>query len=199
MQAVCDHNGIFTDYNLGWPGCVQDSTVFKLSDVWIERSVRFGDEEFILVDKGYFDYTIQSNANVISGYPLTKFSIRPFADYDLTSNPVVAERRKKWNHKLSSLRISVEHAFGRLKGRFPYLREIRGADLTETYCVIEALFVLHNILEGLHDDPMEIDDFVDELEEYEENVEARQADQNLGLEDLFRAGDLHRKALVNLM
>ena len=141
MQAVCDHNGIFTDYDLGWPGCVQDSTVFKLSDVWIERAIRFASDEYILVDKGSYSFfaVLYRYLQGSLGYPLTKISIRPFANYDLTSNPVVAERRKKWNRRLSSLRISVEHAFGRLKGRFPYLREITGTDLTETYRFVEAL------------------------------------------------------------
>lgn len=82
-----------------------------------------------------------------SGYPLTTFSIRPFNDYDLTGNPTEAAQRKAWNRQLSSVQIFVEHAFGRLKGRFPYLRFMPGRNMTEMYRIIEALMIVHNILE----------------------------------------------------
>ena len=58
VQAVCDHNGLFTDYDLGWPGCMQDSTVFRLSEVWIELAMRFARDEYILVDKGYLCFIV---------------------------------------------------------------------------------------------------------------------------------------------
>jgi len=34
LQAICDHRGIFTAYELGWPGSVADSTIFEESDMW---------------------------------------------------------------------------------------------------------------------------------------------------------------------
>lgn len=69
---------------------------------------------------------ILSVGTSVVGYPLTKYSIRPFHDHDLTSDPDEARRRKAWNCKFSSLRVRIEHVFGRLKGRFPYLRCIPG-------------------------------------------------------------------------
>jgi hypothetical protein len=52
VQAICDHRGIFTDYELGWPGSVADSTIFKESDMWKRRHTYFDEDEYILVDKG---------------------------------------------------------------------------------------------------------------------------------------------------
>lgn len=52
MQAVVDILGRFRDHDLGWPGSVNDSTVFKESDLWRNRDHYFAPDEYILVDKG---------------------------------------------------------------------------------------------------------------------------------------------------
>jgi hypothetical protein len=54
IQAICDHRGIFTDYELGWPGSVANSTIFKESEMWLKRHEYFAEGEYILVDKGVF-------------------------------------------------------------------------------------------------------------------------------------------------
>lgn len=53
MQAIVDLCARFRDYDLGWPGSVNDSTVFKESDLWRYRHIYFGEGEYILVDKGF--------------------------------------------------------------------------------------------------------------------------------------------------
>ncbi|EPQ55387.1 hypothetical protein GLOTRDRAFT_93845 [Gloeophyllum trabeum ATCC 11539] len=50
--VICDHRGIILDYEAGWPGSVADSTVFKESDLWKNRTRYFANDEYILVDKG---------------------------------------------------------------------------------------------------------------------------------------------------
>ena len=52
IQATCDHRAIFTSYDFGWPGSVQDSRVFKNSHLWRHKDEYFGEHEYILVDKG---------------------------------------------------------------------------------------------------------------------------------------------------
>lgn len=37
---------------MGWPGSVQDTTVFRESRIWKNKSEHFEDDEFILADKG---------------------------------------------------------------------------------------------------------------------------------------------------
>ncbi|KZS94893.1 hypothetical protein SISNIDRAFT_473838 [Sistotremastrum niveocremeum HHB9708] len=52
VQATCDHRAIFTSYDLGWPGCVNDAAVWKESCVWENRASYFAPDEYILADKG---------------------------------------------------------------------------------------------------------------------------------------------------
>lgn len=102
---------------------------------------------------------ILTDPYICSGYPLTKFTIRPFSDSDLTNDPDEAKRRRDWNRRLSKLQIAIEHAFGMLKGRFPSLRDMPGVDLDRIFKTIEALMVIHNILVEMDDDPAEIDGY----------------------------------------
>lgn len=95
----------------------------------------------------------------IVGYALTKFTIHPFSENDLTNDPKEACVRKEWNFQLSHIRIAIEHAFGCLKGRFPLLRGLPGNNLDEMYKLIEALLITHNILTELGDDPKLIEGF----------------------------------------
>nr|AGC14732.1 hypothetical protein [Lentinula edodes] len=133
-------------------------------------------------------------------YPLTKFTIRPFNDYDLTLNPVEARRRKKWNRQLSCMRIFVEHGFGRLKGRFPILRCIPSRHLGEAYKMIESLMIVHNILEVIGDDPYTITGFTGsggEQEVTDSTVEVAERDADLEGDDFYRTGLLRRKLLMD--
>lgn len=57
IQATCDHRAIFTSYDFGWPGSVQDSRVFKNSHLWRQRDEYFEPNEYIIVDKGDFTGT----------------------------------------------------------------------------------------------------------------------------------------------
>ena len=65
IQATVDHCGRFTSYELGWPGSVQDSRVWKNSDLWLNRNEYFQEHEYILVDKGtYLTLHLSSLNNV---------------------------------------------------------------------------------------------------------------------------------------
>ncbi|KAE9411318.1 hypothetical protein BT96DRAFT_803896 [Gymnopus androsaceus JB14] len=52
VQATVDDECRFTSFDLGWPGCVTDSKIFKYSHLWRHRHHYFKDGEYILVDKG---------------------------------------------------------------------------------------------------------------------------------------------------
>lgn len=141
------------------------------------------------------------------GYPLTKFTIRPFTDTELTNDPVEAKRRRDWNRRLSKLRISIEHAFGMLKGRFPSLRNMPGQNLDRIFKTIEALMVVHNILVEMHDDPAEIDGYNGDEDlglfgpargglDEQATRRTREVD-NLRETDLHRLGVYRRKLLLN--
>ncbi|EJC99238.1 uncharacterized protein FOMMEDRAFT_69517, partial [Fomitiporia mediterranea MF3/22] len=87
------------------------------------------------------------------------FTIRPFAEYDITANRLEARQRRDWNFNLSKVRVCIEHAFGRLKGCFPCLRNLPGYDLEAMWRTVEACMILHNILQGIRDDPTTIEGF----------------------------------------
>lgn len=132
------------------------------------------------------------------GYPLTQHTIRPFADYDLTNDAAESQRRKTWNRQLLSLRISIEHAFGLLKGRFPYLRQIPGWDLEKIYKFVEALMVVHNILILQGDDPHEIEGFVGDAGVANGPGAEHAAQNDVDRDTAFRMGTLRRKQLLDL-
>lgn len=115
----------------------------------------------------------------------------------MTREPEEAVIRKQWNRHLSSLRIFVEHAFGRLKGRFPYLRFIPGKDLNEIYNMIEALLIIHNILEARNDDPNTIEGFngaeADDVDEIRGDAPPDLIDPD---EDALYAQGLYRRKLL---
>jgi len=151
-----DHHGIILEYELGWPGSVADTTAFKQSDLWVKKGDYFEADEYILADKGMTSSQQCQLLTTMPGYPLTKHTIRPFAEHDLTNDPGEASKQRHWNRELSHLRVRVEHAFGVLKGRFPSLRGFRGHDLRQVWKFIESLLILHNILQEFGDDPFTI-------------------------------------------
>lgn len=64
---------------------------------------------------------------------------------------------RDFNKLLSSIRIASEHTFGRLKGRFPSLKDMGPHDdLDDLYNVIEALMILHNVCIDWGDQPEDI-------------------------------------------
>jgi hypothetical protein len=135
----------------------------------------------------------------VTGYPLTQWTMRPFADHDLTNNADEAARRKQFNVHLSRARQRVEHAIGRLKGRFRILRSIPGYKMPEIFKMVESLFVLHNILEELGDDPATIEGFNgeedDTVREAMANLRARAGERN-DSDTLLSGGLLRRKILL---
>ncbi|KAG8688962.1 hypothetical protein FRC11_004419, partial [Ceratobasidium sp. 423] len=110
--------------------------MWKMSHIWRQRHLYFNTDEWIMADKGY---------------PITAFTIQPFAEYDITGDAEVAEIRTQWNVAFSAKRVIIEHAFAQLKSRFPSLRVFPGWKLKLMYREIEALLILHNICVSRHD------------------------------------------------
>jgi hypothetical protein len=133
------------------------------------------------------------------GYPLTRCTIRPFSDTDLTNDAAESQRRKLFNKKLSSLRQAVKHAFGRLKGQFPILRDFKGYRMDIIYKTVEALLVLYNILASRGDDPDSIEGFNGEEDPDVAEVAAVHAfrPREAHAADEFSVGIVRRKLLLD--
>ena len=98
----------------------------------------------------------------------------------------------------------MEHAFGRLKGRFPILRALPSRDMRRAFHLIESLMILHNILEERGDDPTTIAGFNGKArEDEEEGLDNDDTDDDEehhdDADELYYMGRERRKQLVQLM
>jgi hypothetical protein len=125
-----------------WPGSVHDSRIFKNSSIYpIMQGI--GNNAFLLGDQGY--------------------SIAPFlmTPYENILTPL--ERRFNMSHCRN--RILIEHAFGQLKSRFPFLKACIRVKTERIPSYICACFILHNIAKSIHDP-----DFAEEYFDEEEDI-----------------------------
>ncbi|EIM92557.1 uncharacterized protein STEHIDRAFT_107036 [Stereum hirsutum FP-91666 SS1] len=119
VQAVVDEFCRFLNFELGWPGSVPDSSMWKQSWVWLNRVDLFGEDQYVMGDK-----------------------VRPFNENEISHAADGAERKRmrSFNKELSGVRAWVEQAFGRLKARFPSLKEIGTPDdMSELYNAVAAM------------------------------------------------------------
>jgi hypothetical protein len=70
LQVICNHRGIFTAYELGWPGFIADSTIFKESDMWQRHHKYFAEDEYILVHMVTENFTRLSSGLIL--HPTTQ-------------------------------------------------------------------------------------------------------------------------------
>lgn len=129
------------------------------------------------------------------GYPSSPYVVRPFSEPELLKASAEDQvRMRMFNKRLSSVRISVEHAFGIFKGRFLSLR-VMGPhdDVQDIYRVIEALIILHNFCIEHDDRPEDIYDFVLQLDRDEYPPDDYDADVNEDEDFGYRGitGDAH--------
>ncbi len=135
---VCDHRRIFTFYSVGHVGSVHDNRVLRCSKLASETENYFVDKQYILGDSAYgtnFSF-------IVSPYK------RPLADVGFN---------RTFNYLLSKSRITIEHAIGILKSRFPRLRDgftevIRDEKDNEFVCkAIVSAIILHNVCRVVND------------------------------------------------
>ena len=64
-QGIVNDSGIFTSFDVGWPGSVHDARVFRNSSFYKNYSQLIQDDDYLLGD---------------SAYPISPFLIPPFKD-----------------------------------------------------------------------------------------------------------------------
>eukprot|EP00733_Pompholyxophrys_punicea_P001705 Pompholyxophrys_punicea_v1_NODE_958_length_1097_cov_10.704415.p2 type:complete len:169 gc:universal NODE_958_length_1097_cov_10.704415:575-69(-) len=103
--AVCDESGKFTFVDVGSPGSLHDARIFKRSelfDMMLRRNMQyFPNICYLLGD---------------SAYPLLPWLLTPFPE-----RAQMQEFERIYNRIHSSMRMTIERAFGKLKGRFRIL------------------------------------------------------------------------------
>ena len=146
VQFVCNDDRV-CDLDVGWHGSAHDSKVWNRSAVkdYMEEQRRF----LIAGD---------------SGYPISDILMKPYSEAECQAE---VERdgtttRRRFNAKLSGLRtVMSEHHFGRMKKRFPILRQLR-CHLGLSQEIIVACTVVYNLLSRWRDpEPEDQIDFVE--------------------------------------
>ena len=143
VQAVVDHNFLFRDLCIGWPGSVHDARVFANSSLF--KKITSGEllkGESLQVQ----GQTLQTFLLGDSAYPLLPWLIKPFP----FSSSLNSEQ-KRCNYRLSRARVVVEIAFGRLKARWRRLAKQIDMHVDNVPHIIAACCVLHNMCEIHHD------------------------------------------------
>ncbi|EMP29947.1 hypothetical protein UY3_12939 [Chelonia mydas] len=138
LQALVDHKGHFTNINVGWPGKVHDTHVFRIAGLFQQlqqgtyfpdQKITFGDVEMPIVILGD------------PAYPLMPWLMKPYTG-------TLDSSQELFNYRLSKCRMVVECAFGHLKARWHSL--LSRLDLSETNIpiIITACCALYNICES---------------------------------------------------
>ena len=126
---ICSNDKVIYDVDAGWPGSTHDARVFRASRL----------RNFLETDQSR--YMIAAD----SAYPI---SLKVMKHYE---RPTL-QMHHTFNCRLNGLRtVSSENVYGRLKQRFPILRQLR-MDLTRAQRVVLACCVLHNMAEEFKDE-----------------------------------------------
>ena len=140
LQAVVDSEGKFTDTNVGRPGSIHDARVFSLSSIRAKmvNGTLFNPNPVRRINGQDVPLLILGDP----AYPLLPNLMKGYTGYGLTAV------QKHFNNKLSSARFVVEHAFGRLKGRWRILNKKNDLRIDFMRPLVHTCCTLHNICES---------------------------------------------------
>ncbi|KAH9320546.1 hypothetical protein KI387_015185 [Taxus chinensis] len=152
VQVIVDSNMRFMDVFAGWPGSVNDSRLLRNSSFYklCEGGERLNGRSVSLGLTHMREYIIGDG-----GYPLLPWLITPFSG-------ALTNEKREFNFKLSSTRIVVECAFGRLKSTWRILHSmICQPNLKMLPKTILVCCILHNMLLAFDEgcvDPIDVDE-----------------------------------------
>ena len=129
------------DINVGWPGRVHDARIWSHSAILekLQSNTFFGPGwKDTIAGQEFFNLYLLGDA----AYPASPSLVKGFVGSGLS------KKQDHFNWKLSGARMTVERAFGRLKGRWKILQKpIALSTLKGSVEYIGACCVLHNLCE----------------------------------------------------
>ena len=152
LQALVDHNYLFMNTYVGWPGSVHDARVLSNSEVFAKG------ESGTLAPSSVKQICGVHVPVVILGdpaYPLLTWLMKPYTGTGLS------QEQRRFNYRLSRARIVVECAFGRLKGRWRSLLKRSDVRVDFMSTVVTSCCILHNVCE-VHKDGFD-EEWLDEV------------------------------------
>ncbi|GLJ06678.1 hypothetical protein SUGI_0044900 [Cryptomeria japonica] len=162
LQAIVDSNMRFMDVFTGWPGSINDARLLRNSAFYrlCEGGERLNGMSVSIGSSSIREYIVGDG-----GYPLLPWLITPFSG-------AATDDKKSFNFKLSSTRIVVEHAFGKLKGVWRILNsKMCHPNLQMLPKTIFVCCILHNIMLTYEED----DNDPSYLDEHENNIPNNEA------------------------
>ena len=179
VQAVVDHNYLFTDLYIGWPGSVHDARVLANSAIYHKSNNKEHLQGDVLA---VGNHSVPTFLVSDSAYPLLPWLMKPFA-----MSPRLTGEKKTFNYRICRGRVVVEIAFGHLKARWRRLLKQNDMRVDNVAHVVAACCMLHNICE-IHGDTFD-DEWLQDTSEYLSPPEQQTAARN-------ESGDGVRNALM---
>lgn len=135
MQAIVDYNYLFRDITMKHPGSVHDASVLKDSNIFKQFHDIIPKHPRII-----YNCSIPLMLAGDPAYPLLPWLLKGYTGS-------VTPEQESFNTYLSSSRIFVENAFGRLKARWRIL--LKRSDINYKFMpsVTQTCVILHNIVE----------------------------------------------------
>ncbi|XP_065121943.2 uncharacterized protein [Paramisgurnus dabryanus] len=155
LQAVVDHRSRFTNINVGWPGSVHDARVLRNSTLFhLAENGQLFPTETQEIEGVHIPVMLLGDP----AYPLMSWLMKGFPD-----NGHLSREQRLFNYRLSRARMTVECAFGQLKGRWRCLLKKIEVSITRVPTIISACCVLHNLC-SMNDDTF-LDAWMQDVEE----------------------------------
>jgi hypothetical protein len=157
IQAVCDYRYRFLDVVIRWPGSVHDARIF--SNSIINRKMASGTiprcPAVIVPNEQAVPVCLLADP----AYPLLPHVMKEFVGGGQTM------QEQFYGYRLSSARMTIECAFGRLKGRFGCLRRNMDINMKDLPRLVHACFIMHNFCETRNNSLPEV--LVEEAQTYD--------------------------------
>jgi DDE superfamily endonuclease len=153
MLIVCDEQSRVLYYHIGWPGSVHDNRVWRNCAMQKHPSRFFSKKQYLLGD---------------SAFTASNIMIPPFKTHGGGS---LSNNKTAFNTLLAKPRVKSEHCIGILKGRFPFLRNIRlkiatKEDMHRLIDYVRGTVILHNFLRNEN-----VQEWIDMIEEVLDDLE----------------------------